>query len=93
MPDLPLAPAECVCCHGRMAGKKRHKITAKDLKGFQYFKQLAGLLESLHDAGCERDRAGNRKLHMDQYMTLLLLYMFNPLCSSLRSLQQASALK
>jgi hypothetical protein len=30
---------------------------------------------------------------MDQYVTLLLLYMFNPICTSLRSLQQASELK
>jgi hypothetical protein len=30
---------------------------------------------------------------MDQYMSLLLLYMFNPICTSLRSLQQASELK
>lgn len=29
---------------------------------------------------------------MDQYVSLLLLYMFNPICTSLRSLQQASEL-
>ena len=51
------------------------------------------MLESLHKAGCQRDRAGNRKLHMDQYMSLVLLYMFNPICTSLRSIQQASELK
>lgn len=51
------------------------------------------MLESLHQAGCQRDRAGNRKLHMDQYMSLLLLYMFNPICTSLRAVQQASELK
>ena len=28
------------------------------------------MLESLHHAGCERGRAGNRKLHMDHYMAL-----------------------
>ena len=76
-----------------MAGKKREEIKAKDLKGFKYFKILAGLLETLHDVGCERDRAHNRVLHMDQYMTLLLLYMFNPVCSSLRSLQEAGKLQ
>ena len=75
-----------------MAGKKRRKIKSKDLKSFKYFKILAGMLEDLHEAGCERDRAGNRLLHMDQYMTLLLLYMFNPVCSSLRALQEASEL-
>jgi len=50
------------------------------------------MAESLQEVGCERDRAGNRILHMDQYVSLLLLYMFNPICTSLRSLQQASEL-
>jgi hypothetical protein len=30
---------------------------------------------------------------MDQYASLILLYMFNPICTSLRSLQQVSELK
>jgi len=76
-----------------MAGKKRDKIKERDLKGFKYFKVLRGLLETLHAAACERDRAHNRRLHMDQYMTLLLMYMFNPVCSSLRAIQEASELK
>ena len=73
--------------------KKRHKIKESELQGFKYFKAISGMLESLHKAGCQRDRAGNRKLHMDQYMSLLLLYMFNPICTSLRAIQQASQLK
>jgi hypothetical protein len=73
--------------------KKRHKIKESQLQGFKYFKAISGMLESLHQAGCQRDRAGNRKLHMDQYMSLLLLYMFNPICTSLRAVQQASELK
>jgi len=72
---------------------KREKIKEKDLQGFKYFKAISGMLESLHEAGCQRDRAGNRQLHMDQYMSLLLLYMFNPICTSLRAVQQASELK
>ena len=48
---------------------------------------------SLRDVGCQRDKAVNRILHMDQYISLLLLHMFNPICTSLRSLQQASELK
>lgn len=72
---------------------KRKKIKESDLQGFKYFKALSGLLERLHNAGCERDRAHNRTLHMDQYVSLLLLYMFNPICTSLRALQQASELK
>lgn len=72
---------------------KREKIKESQLQGFKYFKAIGGLLESLHDAGCQRDRAGNRQLHMDQYMSLLLLYMFNPICTSLRAVQQASELQ
>jgi hypothetical protein len=71
---------------------KREKIKEEQLVGFKYFKMLSGLLERLQDAGCQRDRAGNRTLHMDQYVSLLLLYMFNPICTSLRALQQASEL-
>jgi len=72
---------------------KREKIEESQLHGFKYFKAISAILENLHDAGCARDRAGNRKLHMDQYMSLLLLYMFNPICSSLRAVQQASELQ
>ncbi len=72
---------------------KRKKIKDHELKGFKYFKAISSMLESLHEAGCERDIAGNRTLHMDQYASLLLLYMFNPICKSLRSLQQVSELK
>ncbi len=78
---------------GCVAGKKRDDIKERDLQGFKYFKKVTGLLERLHGAGCQRDRAHNRELHMDQYMVLLLLYMFNPICVSLRALQQASTLK
>lgn len=73
--------------------KKRHKIKEHELQGFKYFKAISKMLESLRDVGCERDLVGNRILHMDQYISLLLLYMFNPICTSLRSLQQASELK
>ena len=73
--------------------KKRHKIKESELQGFKYFKAISGMLESLHKAGCQYDLAGNRILHMDQYISLLLLHMFNPICTSLRSLQQASELK
>ena len=72
---------------------KRKKIKEHQLKGFKYFKAISEILEGLHDAGCQRDLAGNRKLHMDQYISLILLFMFNPICSSLRALQQASELK
>jgi len=76
-----------------LVSAKREKIKESQLQGFKYFKPISALLENLHDAGCQRDKAGNRILHMDQYMSLLLLYMFNPICTSLRAVQQASELK
>jgi hypothetical protein len=72
---------------------KSKDIRTSDLKGFKYFKNISKLLQTLHKAGCERDRAGNRILHMDQYICLLLLCMFSPVCTSLRAMQQASKLK
>ena len=76
-----------------MAGKRREKVREKDITGLKYFDRLLPLFERLHEVGCERDKAGNRTLHMDQYCVLVLLYLFNPICSSLRALQQASELK
>lgn len=72
---------------------KRQEIEENQLQGFKYFKAISRMLQGVHDAACHRDRAGNRELHMDQYMSLLLLYMFNPICTSLRAIQQASELK
>jgi hypothetical protein len=56
-------------------------------------RKLLPLVERLHDDGCERDKAGNRRLHLDQSSTLVLLYLFNPVVVSLRSLQQARELQ
>ena len=76
-----------------MAGKNLEPVREKDIQGLKYFDVLLPLLERLHDAGCERDKAGNRKLHFDQYCLLLLLSFFNPITRSLRGLQQASELR
>ena len=75
-----------------MAGKKRAEIQEKDIAGLKYFDKLLPLLERLHEVGCERDKAGNRTLHFDQYCSLLLLFFFNPVVQSLRGIQQASEL-
>lgn len=75
-----------------MAGKKRQEIREKDVTGLKYFDKLAPLLTRLHDVGCQRDKAGNRRLHFDQYCMLILLYRFNPIVTSLRGIQQASQL-
>ena len=69
------------------------RIRERDVRGLKYFDQLAPLLERLHDVGCESDRAGNRSLHFDNYCLLVLLFLFNPVVTSLRGLQQASELK
>ncbi|MGH8056633.1 MAG: hypothetical protein ACREOH_05275 [Candidatus Entotheonellia bacterium] len=69
-----------------MAAPKRAPVTAHDLQGFKYFRLLGPLLDQLHAAGTAQDRAGNRQLFYDQYATLLLLYFFSPLVTSLRGL-------
>jgi IS4 transposase len=67
-------------------------VREADLHGFKYFDLLGPLLQRLHDVGSARDKAGNRELFFDQYTALLLLYFFSPIITSLRGLQQASAL-
>jgi hypothetical protein len=69
------------------------EIREQDVRGLKYFDQLAPLLHRLHEVGCENDRAGNRTLHFDNYCMLVLLFLFNPIVTSLRGLQQASELK
>ena len=75
-----------------MANKRRPEVHASELRGLKYFKMLAPLLDRLHDEATQSDRAGNRKLFFDQYASLLLLYFFNPVVTSLRGIQQASKL-
>ncbi len=77
---------------GGMA-RKTPKIRERDVQGLKYFKKLRPLFDRLHEVGCGRDRAGNRELHMDQYCCLVMLFMFNPIVSSLRAIQQAGGLK
>jgi hypothetical protein len=76
-----------------MAGKHREDVREEDVTGLKYFDKLAPLLARLHDVGCERDKAGNRQLHFDQYCLLVLLFLFNPMVGSLRAIQQASQLR
>jgi hypothetical protein len=73
--------------------ERRKDVTEEELGGLKYFRRLLPLFERLREVGCERDKAGNRTLTMDQYCSLVLLYLFNPVVVSLRSLQQASELK
>lgn len=61
--------------------------------GLKYFDPLAPLLTRLHNDACQRDTAGNRLLHYDQFCMLMLLFMFNPVVTSLRRIPQASGLQ
>lgn len=76
-----------------MAGKEREDVREEDVTGLKYFDKLAPLLACLHDVGCQRDKAGNRRLHFDQYCMLVLLFLFNPVIRSLRAIQQAIQLR
>ena len=71
----------------------RQPITDDQLQGFKFFKKLRAMLDHLHDHATQRDRAGNRVLHYDQYIALQLLFFFNPVVTSMRGLVQASTLK
>ena len=68
-------------------------ITERDVEGLKHFAKIRSLLGSLHSNGCDRDKANNRSLHMDEYCLGVLLYLFNPAITSLRGIQQASELR
>lgn len=63
------------------------------VQGVQHLKKVFRLLERLAPVGCERDRAGNRKLHFSQYAGLVLLGLFNPTLQSVAGLKELSALR
>ena len=82
-PDPAPLPQDTPAADGK---KQDKKIEEKDITGLKYFDKLGPLLERLHDDACERDTAGNRELHFDQYCLLILLYLFKSkpanLCAS-----------
>ena len=75
-----------------MAEKAVGETATPVVHGFKYVRVVGTLLQALHDAATERDRAGNRQLFYDQYATLILLYFFTPTVTSLRGVQQLSML-
>ena len=75
-----------------MAGKKKARLRERDVGGMKHLQKLLPLLDRLHDVGCERDRAGNRQLHFDQYCLLVLLSLFNPVINSLQGISQTLTL-
>ena len=72
---------------------ERERISERDVKGVKYLDRVLPLLRRLHSVGCERDKAGNRDLHMDQYCALILLFLFSPVVDSLRGIQRVSELR
>ncbi|TWT83812.1 hypothetical protein CA13_52830 [Planctomycetes bacterium CA13] len=69
------------------------RVQSKDVQGLKYFERLLPLRERLHGEKGGRDKAGNRELFFDKSCMLLLLYMFNPMVTSLRAIAQASELE
>lgn len=63
----------------------------KGLAGFRYLKHFGHLFACLRDCGTADDKAGNRDLFFDQYVSLILLYFFSPTLTSLRAIQAATA--
>jgi hypothetical protein len=76
-----------------MAVPRTSTLRDSDIIGLKYFDRLMPLLERLHDVGTARDRAGNRQLFFDHYCAYILLFLFNPIVTSLRGIQQASELQ
>src|ERR1700689_843259 len=75
-----------------MADPADRSISADQLHGMKQLRRVAGMLSGLPNAGCDRDKAGNRELHFDDYVLLILLYLFNPMIDSMRTLQKVSEL-
>ena len=75
-----------------MAVKEHEPLKESDVVCLGHLRRVLPLLGPLHEVGCGRDRAGNRELFFDDYVKLVLLYLWNPLIDSLRTLQQAASL-
>ena len=58
-----------------MAEPFDNPVPGPNLQGLKYLDKLLPLFDRLHDVGCRRDKAGNRKLHFDHYCALILLFL------------------
>ena len=76
-----------------MADTRTKKLLDRDIVGMKYLDRVMPLLKRLHNVGTQRDRAANRQLFFDQYCAYILLFLFNPVVTSLRSLQRTCELK
>jgi len=75
-----------------MGGRAKREIHDQDVQGLKCLRKIRPLLSRLRKVGTERDRAGNRRLFMDQYCALILMGLFSPAIESLRDLQRACTL-
>ncbi len=76
-----------------MAERRHHDLAEQDVQGLKYLRKVRPLLARLRAVGTRRDVAGNRRLFMDQYCSLILMQLFSPAIESLRDLQRASTLE
>lgn len=76
-----------------MARHPAEPLKSRDIRGVKYVERLLPMLNALHEVGCDRDKAGNRRLFYDQYCMLVLLSLFNPVVRSLQAIQQVSELR
>ena len=72
-----------------MSDRTMPEINTNTLQGFKYLKNFLPLLERYHEIG----NLKNRKLYFDQYLTMIILYFFNPVLTSLRGIQQATTIE
>jgi hypothetical protein len=75
-----------------LSGMDEPSLKDEDVRCLGYLRKVVPLLDRLHEVGCQRDTAGNRELHFDEYCKLVLLYLWNPLIDSMRALQEATGL-
>ena len=67
-----------------MATSRKREIRDQDVQGLKCLRKIRPLLSRLRKVGTERDRAGNRRLFMDQYCALIMMSLFSPAIESLR---------
>jgi len=75
-----------------LAERTTQEVRHSDVQGLKFLRKIRPLLSRLRTVGTERDRAGNRRLFMDQYCALILMALFSPAIQSLRDLQRACTL-
>lgn len=68
-------------------------VQREEVRGVPLLARLGSLFASLRGHGAERDRAGNRTLHYDQYCILILLALFSPVELSLRRIGEISSVE